>query len=153
GRPVLHGRAQGERRLRADGYAARGEPPDPRNGGLLSAARRVAAALVVCACAVVALPGAAAAPSGVTPGAYYKDGPSGRYLLGGTWLFRADGGVGLQQHFQSSQSTGGWSQITVPNAWNANQPTAAGYAPAVGWYRKDFALPSPSPHDTWIVRF
>ena len=30
---------------------------------------------------------------------------------------------------------------------------AAGYAPAVGWYRKDFVLPSSAAADTWIVRF
>jgi len=41
----------------------------------------------------------------------------------------------------------------VPNAWNAGQQTAAAYAPAVGWYRKDFLLPSSAPSDSWIVRF
>ena len=88
-----------------------------------------------------------------TPGAVYKDGPSGRYLLGGTWLYRPDDGVGLARRFQTSQSTTGWSVISVPNAWNAGQANAAGYAPSVGWYRKDFALPSSSPDYTWIVRF
>ena len=41
----------------------------------------------------------------------------------------------------------------MPNAWNAGEQTAAGYAPTVGWYRKDFLLPSSSPQYTWIVRF
>jgi beta-glucuronidase len=128
---------------------------------LLTAARRRAAAVVaVCACAAVALLGAvgersaaATAPAGLTPGGFYTAGPSGRYLLGGAWLFRPDGGVGLTQRFEDSHSTAGWSAVTVPNAWNAGQATAAGYAPAVGWYRKDFALPSSSAADTWIVRF
>ena len=31
--------------------------------------------------------------------------------------------------------------------------TAAGYAPAIGWYRKDFVLPSSSAADAWAVRF
>lgn len=95
----------------------------------------------------------AAAGEQPTPGAVYESGPSGRYLLGGTWLFRPDGGVGLSEHFQDQASSGGWSAVTVPNAWNAGQQTAASYAPAVGWYRKDFVLPSSSPRYTWIVRF
>ena len=95
----------------------------------------------------------AAAGEQPTPGAVYESGPSGRYLLGGTWLFRPDGGVGLSEHFEDQTSSGGWSAVTVPNAWNAGQQTAASYAPAVGWYRKDFLLPSSSPRRTWIVRF
>ncbi len=88
-----------------------------------------------------------------TPGAVYKAGPSGRYLLGGRWLFRFDDGVGASERFQDSRSTSGWTAVAVPNAWNAGEQTAAGYAPTVGWYRKDFLLPSSSPQYTWIVRF
>ena len=95
----------------------------------------------------------AAASERPTPGALYKAGPSGRYLLGGRWLFRFDRGVGASERFQDSRSTSGWTAVAVPNAWNAGQETAAGYAPTVGWYRKDFLLPSSSPQDTWIVRF
>ena len=88
-----------------------------------------------------------------TAGALYRDGPSGRYLLGGTWLYRSDGGVGLQQHFEEARSPRGWRAVSVPNAWNAGERTAAAYAPAVGWYRKDFVLPSSAPGYTWIARF
>ncbi len=88
-----------------------------------------------------------------TPGALYKDGPSGRYLLGGTWLYRPDDGVGMSEHFEDSRSVNGWTSVSVPNAWNAGQQTAASYAPAVGWYRKDFLLPSSAPGYTWIARF
>jgi beta-glucuronidase len=95
----------------------------------------------------------AAASQTPTPGAVYKSGPSGRYLLGGTWLLRLDDGVGLSQHFEDSHSSSGWTAVTVPNAWNAGQQTAAGYAPSVAWYRKDFVLPSSAPRYTWIVRF
>jgi len=99
---------------------------------------------------VAALAGASERP---TPGALYQSGPSGRYLLGGTWLFRLDRGVGERERFEDSRSSAGWSAVSVPNAWNAGQQTAAAYAPAVAWYRKDFVLPSSSPADTWIVRF
>ena len=111
---------------------------------------------------LVALPGGGSADASgsslasaqtPTPGAYYKDGPSGRFLLGGTWLFRRDDGVGLRERFQDSRSASGWNAITVPNAWNAGQATAAGYAPAVSWYRKDFRLPAGGAADQWIARF
>ena len=97
--------------------------------------------------------GSAAAAEQPTPGALYTDGPSGRYLLGGTWLRRPDDGVGLRERFQDSRSTGPWTAVTVPNAWNAGQTTAASYRAAVTWYRKDFVLPSSSSSDEWIVRF
>jgi len=43
-----------------------------------------------------------------TAGALYTDGPDGRYLLGGTWLFRPDAvDVGVSRHYQSSASTAG----------------------------------------------
>ena len=87
-----------------------------------------------------------------TPGALYVDGPSGRFLLGGTWLCRPDDGVGLRQRFQDSHSTGRWTAVTVPNAWNAGETTAASYAAAVALVPKDFLLPSSS-LDAWIVRF
>jgi beta-glucuronidase len=96
---------------------------------------------------VAALAAASEAP---TPGAIYESGPSGRYSLGGTWLFRHNS-AGAQ--FEDASSTAGWSAVSVPNAWNAGNQTAAGYAPSVAWYRKDFVLPSSSPADTWIVRF
>jgi len=88
-----------------------------------------------------------------TLGAVYKDGPSGRYLLAGTWLLRFDGGVGLRDRFEDSISTTGWKSVRVPTAWNAGQQTTASYQPNVAWYRKDFVLPSSAPRYTWIVRF
>src|SRR5947209_17445578 len=51
------------------------------------------------------------------PGADYYAGPSGRYLLGGTWLFRKDDAdKGLSHHFMRQSSTSGWSRVTVSNA-------------------------------------
>ena len=103
------------------------------------------------AAAPVAGSAAAQAP---TPGALYVDGPSGRYLLGGTWLRRPDDGVGLRAALPGlalDEPVDGRSR--VPNAWNAGQTTAASYAAAVTWYRKDFLLPSSPASDEWIVRF
>jgi beta-glucuronidase len=89
-----------------------------------------------------------------TAGALYADGQGGRYLLGGSWLFRFDDrGAGSREHFQNETSAKGWEVIGVPNAWNAGESSTASYAPNVGWYRKDFVLPSANPADTWIVRF
>ena len=92
-------------------------------------------------------------PQAPTPGALYVDGPSGRYLLGGTWLRRPDDGVGLRLHFQDGVSKAPWTPVTIPNAWNAGLTTAASYGGAATWYRKDFLLPRSPSSDEWIVRF
>jgi hypothetical protein len=51
----------------------------------------------------------------------YQDGQTDRYLLGGTWLYRADpSDMGLQQGWwQNQSSTDGWTPVTVPNSYNA----------------------------------
>jgi beta-glucuronidase len=132
--------------------------------------RRVLAALVLTG--VIALPctgtaraathGPAYAADPPTPGAWYRDGQSGRYLLGGTWLYQADAGdVGLAQGWwRDVASTTGWSAVTIPNAYNAgdfSQTSMNGY---VGWYRRDFTLPAhafasyvPRAARHWIIRF
>ena len=100
--------------------------------------------------------------SAPTPGALYTDGQSGRYLLGGGWLFRADpSDVGLSQHWNANVAAAdGWSPTTVPNAYNAGNFTRASMNGYVGWYRRDFTLPSDafakyvSAADRhWIIRF
>jgi beta-glucuronidase len=88
------------------------------------------------------------------PGALYHAGPTGRYLLGGTWLFRFDAAdKGVAKGFQRNASTAGWSRVSVPNAWNATDQTAASFAGGAGFYRKDFKLPSNARRFSWIVRF
>src|SRR5438270_9012398 len=88
---------------------------------------------------VCAAPASAQIPDPVSPptrGALYQDGQTGRYLLGGTWLFRADPqAVGEAAGWPSSTSTDGWSTVSVPSAWNAGDYSAASNAGSVGWYR------------------
>ncbi|MGN6870611.1 MAG: glycoside hydrolase family 2 protein [Solirubrobacteraceae bacterium] len=132
--------------------------------------RRVLATLVLagavaapCAgTAQAATHGPAYAADPPTPGAWYRDGQSGRYLLGGAWLYQADtGDVGLAQGWwRGVASTAGWTPVTIPNAYNAgdfSQTSENGY---VGWYRRDFTLPSgafaryvPRASRHWIIRF
>ena len=97
-----------------------------------------------------------------TNGTLYRDGQTGRYLLGGTWLYRADlGDVGVAQGWwRDVAATDGWSAVTVPNAYNAGDFSATSASGYVGWYRRDFTLPSgafaryvPASGRQWIIRF
>lgn len=106
--------------------------------------------------AVTTPPAPAPTPKVETPkkGALYTQGPSGRYLLAGTWLFRLDKAeVGLTQGFQRQTTTDGWTTTTVPNAWNATDESVESMQGTVGWYRKDFRLPSASKRFGYVVRF
>ena len=88
------------------------------------------------------------------PGSVYRDGPSGRYLVGGTWHQRPDlQDVGLAQRFQRQESLTGWSQTSVPSASNAGVFTPESYLGTVHWYRKDFRLPRASRSSKWVLRF
>ena len=107
--------------------------------------------------------GPAYTASAPTTGALYTDGQSGRYLLGGAWLFRADlTDVGLSQRLvaQTSPRPTAGPRSTVPNAYNAGNFTQASMNGYVGWYRRDFTLPSgafasyvQAPDRRWIIRF
>jgi beta-glucuronidase len=97
-----------------------------------------------------------------TKGALYRDGQTGRYLLGGAWLYRADlGDVGVAQGWwRNAAATDGWSAVTVPNAYNAGDFSATSSSGYAGWYRRDFTLPSgafaryvPASGRRWIIRF
>jgi Glycosyl hydrolases family 2, TIM barrel domain/Glycosyl hydrolases family 2, sugar binding domain/Glycosyl hydrolases family 2 len=107
-------------------------------------------------------PGPVYAPSPPTPGALYRDGQTGRYLLSGSWLYQPDpNNVGLAQGWwENVASTTGWSPVTVPNAYNAGDFSTPSMLGSVGWYRRDFTLPSGafasyvSASDRhWILRF
>ncbi|MGI8803055.1 MAG: glycoside hydrolase family 2 protein, partial [Solirubrobacteraceae bacterium] len=100
-----------------------------------------------------ASPPAPAAAQTPVERALYHDGPTGRYLLDGQWLFRFDDGVGLSQGFAQQDSTDGWQPISVPNAWNATDERRASFEGTVAWYRKDFRLPPGPATSSWVVRF
>lgn len=87
--------------------------------------------------------------------ALYQDGWANRYLLAGTWLYRADPAdqgvsTGL---WRSVASTSGWTPVQVPSAFNAGDFSPASMYGSVGWYRKDFLLPAGPRGQGWIVRF
>ena len=97
-----------------------------------------------------------------TKGALYSDGQGGRYLLGGTWLYRADTtDVGFAQGWwRNVASTAGWSTTPIPNAYNASDFSQASMNGYVGWYRRDFTIPAgafasyvPKANRHWIIRF
>jgi beta-galactosidase/beta-glucuronidase len=96
----------------------------------------------------------ASAPAAVpSAGALYTNGPSGRFLLDGSWLRRADPrDRGIRNGFPRSRSTGGWKQITVPDAANAADMSARSYLGGVYWYRKDFESPGGAATN-WVLRF
>ena len=83
-----------------------------------------------------------------------REGQVNRELLGGTWYFRQDDAfVGEQERWFDRDDLTGWSAVTVPHNWNATDTTDN--KPSIGWYRKDFTLPS-SPKKArhfWKVRF
>ncbi len=105
--------------------------------------------------AAVALLPASAAHADVPDGKpLYEDGPTGRYLVDGAWLFRLDNAnEGLRQGFAKQTSTAGWAPTTVPNAWNAGDDSTESFQGTVGWYRKDFQLPSAKKAINWVMRF
>src|SRR5690242_19448056 len=104
---------------------------------------------------LVAVPATALAQGdGLVRKTLYKTGPTGRFLMGGTWLYRPDAaGNGVQQGFATSASTEGWQAVTVPNAWNAKDYSDQSFAGGIGWYRKDFHLPSSARRLSWVIRF
>jgi beta-glucuronidase len=114
---------------------------------------RLSKILILAAAVLGMSAGPAAAQSAVsTPSdkTLYRNGPSGRFLMDGPWLFRFDN---RQSGPQRDTGTGGWRRVTVPNAWNATDESDASFGGAVGWYRKDFRLPSNDRAGSWVVRF
>ena len=92
----------------------------------------------------------------------YQDGQTDRYLLGGTWLYQADpSNVGLSAGWYADQpSTEGWTPVAVPNSYNFADYSVQSYDGYVGWYRRDFTLPTgafpryvPAAARHWIIRF
>ena len=97
-----------------------------------------------------------------TPHALTTDGPDGRELLGGNWLYRPDpADTGLASgYWRNLASTAGWSVTTIPNAYNAGDYSQTSMSGYVGWYRRDFTLPAgafdrhtPAIARAWVLRF
>ena len=97
-----------------------------------------------------------------TPGALYQDGPTDRWLLGGTWLQRSDpSNTGMSAGwYRNTGSTAGWSLVSVPNSFNAGDLSTASMNGSVEWYRRDFVVPAktfsasvPARFRSWIIRF
>jgi len=88
------------------------------------------------------------------PKTLYRDGPSGRYLLGGTWHERADAAdTGVQLGFQTQETLTGWAPTTIPRAVNAGNYSNQSYFGSVHWFRKDFRVPNRAGDLKWILRF
>ena len=103
---------------------------------------------------LLVVPHAAHAADKPTQKALYQDGPEGRYLLDGQWLFRLDNAdQGVKSRFMRQTSASGWTKTTVPNVWNLGDPSNESMAGGIGWYRKDFTLPEARSSLAWIVRF
>jgi beta-glucuronidase len=112
--------------------------------------------LLIALAALAALPTASAQAAGTPPEkALYHEGPSARFLLDGSdWLIRRDAAdVGEKRHYFAATSARGWSNVAVPNAWNATDNSSASMAGSVTWYRKDFKAPAGSKQATWLFHF
>jgi beta-galactosidase/beta-glucuronidase len=95
---------------------------------------------------------AATTPKGAK--AVYRDGPSSRLPLGGTWFERHDPqDQGLRQRLQTSKNLSGWTRTSVPSAANAGDFSEPSYVGTVYWYRKDFKLPRSESGAKWLFRF
>jgi beta-glucuronidase len=92
---------------------------------------------------------------GGTPLIY--EGQTTRQLLGGTWYFRQDDTLvqGDTERWYEQADLVGWKAIRVPHNWNARDTTVD--SSSVGWYRKEFKLPTVPKDEAkrtfWKVRF
>ena len=74
--------------------------------------------------------------------------------MDGTWLFRKDkSDKGKTHGWASETGEANWTQVQVPNAWNAGDDSSASMAGSVVWYRKDFKLPDNDKALAWKVLF
>jgi beta-glucuronidase len=103
---------------------------------------------------LVAVPATAQAADKPSAKTLYQDGPEGRYLMDGTWLFRLDkADQGIKQRLMRRASTAGWTKVKVPSVWNVGDASNESMSGGIGWYRKDFQLPSADAALRWALRF
>jgi beta-glucuronidase len=110
--------------------------------------------LVLTLALLAAAPAAAQAADTPSNRTLYEDGPEGRFLMDGDWLFRLDAeNQGLRRRYFRQRSRSGWTAVQVPHAWNVGDDSIGSFTGTVGWYRKDFELPSRSAALDWAARF
>jgi beta-glucuronidase len=123
--------------------------------------RRCLLLALLLALSVAAPAGAASVAAPPTRPVPTVDGTTDRWLLGGTWLYRADpSDIGLGQRWWQGAGTAGWAPVSIPNAENAADLSPEADLGTVGWYRRDFTVPAdafgawvPAGRRDWIVRF
>jgi beta-glucuronidase len=121
---------------------------------MLGARRTLWPLLSVLVLAALLLPSSAAGAGTPKAKTIIRDGPSGRYLLDGSWYDRQDAlDQGAKASFQKVKSLAGWRRTAVPNAANAGDFSNESYMGSVHWYRKDFKLPRGAPGAKWVFRF
>lgn len=126
-------------------------------GALTYARAALLATLLAAAITWIAAGDVSAAAYNPTPGAPYTNGPGGRYKLDGVWNVKRDpANEGLKRRWQGSRdfsAAAGWSQIAVPNAFNAGDYSEAGYTGGTAWYSTEFNLPRAARGTNWILHF
>ena len=160
-RAALRRRRRGALDLRPDrrrgelpGHVTANLPPEP----CVENARDAAPAYdssCPCSRSLLVLPAAARAPTSPTAKTLYQDGPDGRYLLDGDWLFRLDNedqGDQAALHAQHVDRRAGRT-VKVPNVWNLGDASNESMSGGIGWYRKDFELPAADSALEWALRF
>src|SRR3954468_1879885 len=95
-----------------------------------------------------------APPATPTEGALYADAPDGMYLLSDRWTGRADPrDRGQKAGWFREDRHGGFTPVTVPNAFNAGRRDARGFRAGIYWYRERFRLPDDPLASGWRLRF
>ncbi|MFL5831665.1 MAG: glycoside hydrolase family 2 protein [Solirubrobacteraceae bacterium] len=125
----------------------------------------IAAALAVATTATTATAqaqGPAYVPTPPSSHPVTTDGATGRYLLGGSWLSRADPGDAgrAQGWWRNVSATDGWSLTSIPNSYNAGDYSNPSMSGSVAWYRRDFTIPPKAfasyvagRDRHWVIRF
>ena len=87
-------------------------------------------------------------------GALYANGQNGRYLMGGQWLFRLDPRARASARRGSARPPrpAGRSRVSRTPGTPTDESEASMHG-GVGWYRKDFKLPSSAKQLSWVIRF
>ena len=85
----------------------------------------------------------------------YADGPSGRFLIDGQWLFRLDAAdQGVAPALRAPELDGGLvARRRCRTCGTSGDDSEASMRGSVGWYRKDFELPDKRAALEWAVRF